>query len=417
MPEYFPQDGSTYPLQVKKITVEDDVNPENANAAPEALAKRTDFLKALIETLQGDTYTRTEVDQLINDLINGAPDALNTLNELAAALNENDSELAALLAAINQRLTQAQADERYVQLVNQRNKNLLINGNFDIWQRGNSFTGGYTADRWAAEGVTTVDMNETGTPQGSNLNARIERNIAGTASIYQRIEAVNTVSIVGKKVTVSFYHGEENGSVDSIDITLSRPSTTADDFSSLTTIQVLNVVDTTTGVKTVTFDMLPAEANWGVELKLSYNISSAADWRLTRVQLESGDIMTSFEYLFINEEKTLCQRYYQKWDGIDVPTASIATGQFYATTSCNFLLPLSIEMRKTPSFIVSDTSHFQVVHSGTASNLSNLFSASHGTTRKLATLVGEGGGFVTGRAGYLRLDGTTGAFLAFDAEL
>lgn len=114
MPEYFPEDSSTYPLQVKKITVEDDVNPENANAAPEALAKRTDFLKALVETLQGDTYTKTEVDQLIASLINGAPDALNTLNELAAALSDNDSEITTLLAAINQRLTETQADARYL---------------------------------------------------------------------------------------------------------------------------------------------------------------------------------------------------------------------------------------------------------------------------------------------------------------
>ena len=47
-----------------------------------------------------DAYTKAETDQLIADLIDGAPDALNTLNELAAALNDNDSDIAALLAAI-----------------------------------------------------------------------------------------------------------------------------------------------------------------------------------------------------------------------------------------------------------------------------------------------------------------------------
>lgn len=114
MSEYFPQDDSTYPAQVKKITVVDDVNPENANAAPEALAKRTDYLNAQLILLANslaniDAYSKAETDQLLADLIDGAPDALNTLNELAAALNENDSELAALLAAINLRLTQVQA--------------------------------------------------------------------------------------------------------------------------------------------------------------------------------------------------------------------------------------------------------------------------------------------------------------------
>lgn len=114
MPEYFPQDNSSYPAQVRKLTVNDDVNDVNANDAAQALAKRTDFLKALVETLQGDTYTKAEVDQLVNNLIDDAPDALNTLNELAAALNDNDSEIAALLAAIDQRLTQVQADALYL---------------------------------------------------------------------------------------------------------------------------------------------------------------------------------------------------------------------------------------------------------------------------------------------------------------
>jgi hypothetical protein len=121
MPEYFPQDDSTYPLQVKKITVEDDVNPANANAAPEALSKRTDYLNTQLilladqlSNISFDGYTKSESDQLLADLIDGAPDALNTLNELAAALNENDSELAALLAAINIRLTQVQVQEMII---------------------------------------------------------------------------------------------------------------------------------------------------------------------------------------------------------------------------------------------------------------------------------------------------------------
>ncbi len=50
----------------------------------------------------------------IDAIIAGAPGALDTLNEIAAKLGENDNELDILLAAINERLTQLQADGRYV---------------------------------------------------------------------------------------------------------------------------------------------------------------------------------------------------------------------------------------------------------------------------------------------------------------
>ena len=40
---------------------------------------------------QSTTYTKTEVDTQFTNLIEGAPDALNTLNELADALNDDAS--------------------------------------------------------------------------------------------------------------------------------------------------------------------------------------------------------------------------------------------------------------------------------------------------------------------------------------
>ena len=45
--------------------------------------------------------TETYVDTAISDLIDGAPDALNTLNELAAALNDDASASASLTTLIN----------------------------------------------------------------------------------------------------------------------------------------------------------------------------------------------------------------------------------------------------------------------------------------------------------------------------
>lgn len=45
---------------------------------------------------QSNTYTKSEVDSKISALVDGAPDALNTLNELAAALGDNSDYAAAV---------------------------------------------------------------------------------------------------------------------------------------------------------------------------------------------------------------------------------------------------------------------------------------------------------------------------------
>jgi hypothetical protein len=81
-------------------------------------------LRAALASIDADVfarYTKTEVDTLINNLIAGAPGALNTLDELAAALGDDANfaatvtNLLALKANIADVYTKAEADARYVQ--------------------------------------------------------------------------------------------------------------------------------------------------------------------------------------------------------------------------------------------------------------------------------------------------------------
>ena len=60
-----------------------------------------------ISLLNNDAQYQTlgEVDAAINALINSAPGTLDTLGELAAALNDNDSEIAAIVAVDTQQNT------------------------------------------------------------------------------------------------------------------------------------------------------------------------------------------------------------------------------------------------------------------------------------------------------------------------
>lgn len=56
---------------------------------------------------------KAAIDAAIAALVDGAPGALDTLNELAEALNDDEDFAATITAAVNARLTQAQGDARY----------------------------------------------------------------------------------------------------------------------------------------------------------------------------------------------------------------------------------------------------------------------------------------------------------------
>jgi len=88
------------------------------------LAEDVVRLRAALAAIDADIfarYTKVEVDQLITNLINGAPGALDTLNELADALGD-DANFAATVAAqlaqkanANNVYTKGESDARYVQ--------------------------------------------------------------------------------------------------------------------------------------------------------------------------------------------------------------------------------------------------------------------------------------------------------------
>lgn len=59
--------------------------------------------------------TLTDVEQLINDVLDGAPGALDTLNELAAALGDDPNFAATVTAALGNRYTKSESDARYLQ--------------------------------------------------------------------------------------------------------------------------------------------------------------------------------------------------------------------------------------------------------------------------------------------------------------
>ena len=100
-------------------------------------------------------------------------------------------------------------------------KNICLNSNYSVWQRGTSFSlaasnNAYTADRWqvstTANAASTISRQATG--DTTNLPfiqycLRLQRNSGQTGTtgqfMYQTMESVNSIPFAGKSVTMSFY--------------------------------------------------------------------------------------------------------------------------------------------------------------------------------------------------------------------
>lgn len=107
--------------------------------------------------------------------------------------------------------------------LNMNTQNYIINGNFDIWQRGTSFTspsnGTYTSDRWRFRNssAAVVDISrDTDVPTisssstGSNYSIKIDCTTVASGSsqfcgLSQYIEGLNYKNIHSKQVTLSFW--------------------------------------------------------------------------------------------------------------------------------------------------------------------------------------------------------------------
>lgn len=180
------------------------------------------------------------------------------------------------------------------------NPNLLINGEFAVWQRGESFTiprtgygtGKYTADRWRVwANADSTGGNITVTKADDGMH--IEADGAGFATY--RFEEAEVKKLSGKTVTLS-------QSVDGVVSSAVR---------SFPTTGILNVT-------------LPA--------------SGTLNW----VKLELGEEATPFVPKGYGEELLACMRYYQ------VTGEAFCAGYLTAqTASCTYTLP--VPMRTTPA--------------------------------------------------------------------
>jgi len=312
-------------------------------------------------------------------------------------------------------------------------KNSIINGNFNIWQRGTSHTtDGYgSADRWwfklsGASGTMSrqsFSLGQTDVPGEPAYHVRC--NITGAdanAGLEHRIESVR--SFAGQEITISFYAKADTNRTLRFQTkqnfgTGGSPSseviTTHDDHSVTTSWQKFT---STVTLGSISGKTLGSDNNDFTSILLINPNNETSTIDVARVQLEEGDDATEFEKIFIADELERCQRYFFRDDagiaGVGYRRMNgIADGVSIAVFPH---LTFPTRMRTSPVFSISNISHFNIVRAGVGSG--NILTI----TNSIATPTGYQLGFThsqTFTAGdlcQLRVNNTS-AYLEWSAEL
>ena len=275
-------------------------------------------------------------------------------------------------------------------------KNLIINGDMRIAQRGTSVAGitsagYYTVDRWqpfiSTAGTWTMSQDtDVPTGQGFSSSVKFACTTANTSlstnsqmRLTQHIEAYNVQHLSfgtanAKKVTFSFWI--KSNKTGTYNVWAYRQ-----DSSRQSSIQFTISLANTWEKKTLTFDgdttgTINNDNGRGIEFNIvfvagtDYSTGTSPDgaWEtltnpnryvgnvnladstsnyinITGVQLEIGDTATPFENRMYGTELALCERYFQKIDG--------GFGVATASTNVQINVVMRVPMRTSPSATVT----------------------------------------------------------------
>tara|TARA_Y100001938_G_scaffold130324_1_gene186180 strand:+ start:1177 stop:2376 length:1200 start_codon:yes stop_codon:yes gene_type:complete len=232
-------------------------------------------------------------------------------------------------------------------IVGSGRRNFVINGNFDIWQRGLTFSSfnstKYTADRWLqyAAGSSTITASrqnftsgQTEVPGNPRYFYRMDNTPDADTSwleLMHRVEHVRRFS--NRPVTLSFWMRANKPQYGEDEIRLTQNFGTSGS-TAVTTLGPRFDIHTYWKKYEFTFD-LPSvvgktinpnnhlQIHW---LRVSTAVAADTYYDIAQVQLEYGRGATPFEERSYGEEFNLCERYYQLYGGL-----GNATGDYYTT--------------------------------------------------------------------------------------
>ncbi len=268
-------------------------------------------------------------------------------------------------------------------------RNFILNGGFDIWQRGTSVAvaasqTAYTTDRWklslGANASYTVSRQATG--DTTNLPfvqyaARVQRDSGQTGTnigyFIQGIETVNSIPLAGKSITFSFYArkgANYSAASDALSFSVAYGTGTDQDPAGAYTGQA-NAISTSVTLTSTwqRFTATATMATTATEIKAFFNYTPVGTagandyYEITGVQLEVGSVATQFSRAgaTLAGELAACQRYFQRRiDSVATPEETVGVAQNYSTTQSFGSLNWINTMRVAPTVSVSAVTDYAI---------------------------------------------------------
>ncbi len=206
-------------------------------------------------------------------------------------------------------------------------RNYLINGNFDVWQRGTSFnieSPKYTADRWHFDGVVNGSVSRICLAPNELVGSLYAlRFKGGTTPIYfrQRIEKFVRIS-AGLDITLSFY---ARASIDSVTISniyarqnfgtggnVSPIVSTPFDSSSIVVGTDLKKYEIHVTLPSILGKSMGSDENDFLEIFFNPQNIDGVTLDFAQIKLEIGNVATDFISKTFNEVLEECLYYYEK---------------------------------------------------------------------------------------------------------
>jgi hypothetical protein len=305
-------------------------------------------------------------------------------------------------------------------------RNIVINGGFDIWQRGTSSTtnNAYGADRWyqnIAAGSLTWSQETSIVPIGSRYSMKVLSGAAGSGTfVIQAVETANAATLAGKTVTVSAQCSSSASTNWGIYLSYST-STDVGLSGSWTDITPssgsISTTTSTTFISNFNVFAIPSTAKSLRVMIYPNAMASGTAAYFGNVQLAEGSVATTFTRAggTIQGELSACQRYYYRFTG-DGLYQNYGFGMAQIATSARIWVFNPVTMRVKPTsldFGNLTLSQIDAAYAVTALTIQTDTSGKNGVS--LTATVASG--LTTYRSYFLYNDNNTAGYLGLSAEL